>query len=750
MATVNPTIDPTKNKKVKNAAPAVGSATTAVVNPNIATPGNDLTAAGSSQHALTEAQLKQERENKEKQRKLWGILLTLEFYKTSTATELAEKVKRIEVILGLPALDKNHTDANGKSSLDYAMEARNFHVALILLVAGVRKIQKNMSLFPDANGKNILDYAIEQRDLAGIMILISMIDLSAQNFIDLGKINEGLRKICSDPAFPLALKNVQSVSYLSQRVRLMQMLTEERKMEKEKQALANWQGIKTKIDACLKELEKNIQERKKAWSLNVSGEVGREDNIIQAMLFQPQFKNKGVEVAEKSIDELKAQYIKTLMNTHTCIKSIENILSGEADFAPFMLSYFIVSLKKQDTEEEDRVNAFVASFNREAKEKVLAFLNAHRIVRSKIIDDIKRLIHKITAPFYNDVRRFCTVPGSNPPEIAFRAKSCDHYKLHKLKQFDIQREGQVLKLEAAMKLFMTVENKAEVECCLSITTRHLSTIYEEKKDCFSKAVSQFPVDDERAFSVFGAIFSCSMRFLEETDVDVTLLVDLIVEKLEQSHKNIVDSKTRAEQFKSMQQSFIELLAKDRRTSKSLEGVARNEKMIQFEREKMAKERERQIQLEKKRLEQVKEAHKAQIVAALKNLNGDNLNTVEHILTTGSHNNLHTQKLIALFGSQHPNIPPFAIQDVSKGYKITFDNQVLASFHHQHGAGKKEVKPIHESVFNAIREKFSEYGITLEVFQEMSAEFRRQSSSVSTNDAANATASTAAMGPVRNG
>ena len=70
-------------------------------------------------------------------------------------------------------------------------------------------------------------------------------------------------------------------------------------------------------------------------------------------------------------------------------------------------------------------------------------------------------------------------------------------------------------------------------------------------------------------------------------------------------------------------------------------------------------------------------------------------------------NLTQEDVIGLFGlgQKLAKIPPFMLEETSKGFKLSFENEIINIFHRQHG------NPLSVELFNNIRKAFESIGIT---------------------------------------
>lgn len=102
--------------------------------------------------------------------------------------------------------------------------------------------------------------------------------------------------------------------------------------------------------------------------------------------------------------------------------------------------------------------------------------------------------------------------------------------------------------------------------------------------------------------------------------------------------------------------------------------------------------------------------KNQLLMSIRNLSSNACKTLCSILKKGKHIHINQTNLLELFDGQPCPLPPFTIKNTSNGYQIIFQNTCVTTFHKQHG------KPIHEQVFNEIRNKILSLGITLDEIQ----------------------------------
>lgn len=133
-------------------------------------------------------------------------------------------------------------------------------------------------------------------------------------------------------------------------------------------------------------------------------------------------------------------------------------------------------------------------------------------------------------------------------------------------------------------------------------------------------------------------------------------------------------------------------------------AAEKENMLTQKTSALEFEEQQKIELQKQKEELLKNIYY--------NLNPTSKEWLLCILRKGKHLELDSSKLQLVFGEpEKPKLDFFEVQSTDKGilllYKMQDKVEVITSYHREHG------KPIHERVFNRIRHKFEEIGITTE-------------------------------------
>lgn len=659
-------------------------------------------------------ELQQERVESAKQAKLWGELLTPQFFNMATEkdakdvksskeiTNFDDKAAFIKKILAQSDIDLNHTDEQGKTSLDYALLAHNFPLALVLLEGGLRRTL-NIHL-PDKTGKNLFQYAIGMRHFNGIVILMTLVNVSEE---DLKQIHSILSVVSSAGA--LVKDNVNFFDNSLQRHHIMLRLFVAKEQEEEQKKMVKWDKAKEEISKLVEELSKNVTDNIAIINKHDAGEVPAASNIF--VKIASQYKGQYNACIAK-VQEMKKVFANMLEISEALSKQTKTTLKMVGHVPPhLLLSCVMISFGKTHKENEAAIESFMSTFQPQVTKEVTNFFNAHRVARVATINKIKRLVNIFAGDYYEDVKRFCTKVGSRPAQIEFTLAACKSYSACILKQFDEQ-------LDAFKRILHDGWEKNEELCATLVDVEAALEIENHfRKDNFSRIVEMYTAMGNPQ-SLFGLMFSCKQNLLDNEQATLNTKLHFIKAEIQRLIASKIAPQIMEEQLKQKFSDFELILAKDQETLKKIkrdiEQKKREARVIALKKARLEKEREEHVLLENKRLIQEKEAHCAKVIDGIKGLKQE-IELLRQVLTKGDHNNMRDKDIDAIFGKEEqPKIPPFGIRESKKGVEITFNHNVIASFHRQHG------KPIHERVFNDIRAKFEELDINLEIFEKVVA------------------------------
>lgn len=632
------------------------------------------------------------------QAKLWGELCRPQFFnKISHEKEFEDKSEMIRQVLKQKGLDKNYRDEQGKTSLDYALEASNFPLALQLVEGGLSRCSHIH--FPNA----LFDYAIDIQHFNGIMKLLSLMGTlsnETQEKLQKLELTEGVLEIF--PSFESFYSHSSDFAF---KIDLAYKLNEEAQKAYKNNKEIHINEMKKRILPLLEELQKIY-----LYGLGSLKKAQNGKNELFKTIAKQQFQGN-LQGCLKKVSEITIMANHIYASTLKIKESIQFLLlhpTHNADSIPFFLSNYFLFLKQEDDDEISDINLLLKTLQDKAEQDVRVFFDEHRKARAAILSKIKSILNKHIGSYYEDVKKFCSIPsGDSTLNIKFTEESYRAYLEHLKKNFDLK----ILQLKTPwierVKLYPTI---------LKPFLTYFEQFVQQIKDDFLTEVNKLIIPNNEPEWRFVIIFLLSQEFLDPRYQILTVRLQLC-EKEFQRLCQLPDSNGKKidEKMTSIVDTFSLVRERDKKTLKALEQERRlkNKVSAAAETEKQAKMKN--ALAENTRQEQKKQADKALVIENLKKLKHER-ELLMLILTKGNHDTLKDTDLEAVFSQgNNPKLFPFHLENTKSGFILKFHSTVIANFHKQHG------KALPEIVFNNIRAAFESLEITKEYLGNLFAE-----------------------------